>query len=104
MEWLLIIPWAVLLYFQNMAFSWASRSRNSGDPKWHLKAARFSNGIWFFSQSLMFSQFLLAWQQDAWYRLLVLWIVYTETTARGSVGGMIRLLKRESGKQRVGAR
>ena len=48
-EWLMIIPWAVLLYFQNMAFSWSSRSRNSGDPKWHRKAARFSNGIWFFS-------------------------------------------------------
>ena len=104
MAWLLIFPWIVLLYLQNMAFTWSSRSRNSGDMNWHRKAAWCSNGIWFFSQSLMFTQFLFAWEQEAWWRLGVLWIAYVLATTEGSVAGMVQLLRRESGKQQVGAR
>ncbi len=103
-QWLMVLPWCVLLYFQNMAFSWSSRSRNSGDPAWHRKAAWFSNGIWFFSQGLMITQFIETLKTGEWWRLAVLGVLYTLFTTEGSVAGMKQLLKRESGKRQVGAR
>lgn len=34
--------------FQNMVFTFVSRARQSGDPKRHVVASIFSNGVWFF--------------------------------------------------------
>ena len=104
MGWLILIPWAGLMFLQNMAFTWSSRSRNSGDVNWHRKASWASNGIWFFSQSLMLAQFIEALNTGSFWKIAVLGAVYTVCTTEGSVFGMRQLLKRESGKQRVGAR
>ncbi len=51
MEMLWLIPLLVVVSFiQNMAFTWTSRSRNSGDPAYHRFAAWSSNGVWFLAQ------------------------------------------------------
>lgn len=101
--WVLLPAWVVLLFFQNIFFTWSSRSRNSGDVRWHRKAAYCSNSVWFFSQSLMLAQFIDALAKAEFWRLLLLGTIYTLATTEGSVTGMKKLLRRETGKQRVGA-
>ena len=103
MGWALLPAWVVLLFFQSMAFAWSSRSRNSGDVRWHRKAAYCSNSVWFFSQSLMLTQFISALAKAEWWRLILLGTIYTLATTEGSVTGMKKLLRREKGSQRVGA-
>lgn len=97
---------AVCAFFQNMAFTWVSRSRNSGDPYYHRKAAYCSNGIWFVTHFLVLRQVWEVLEDDissGWWKLLILGIVYAIATAEGSVLMMKRLLKSESGSRRVGA-
>lgn len=94
----------VVAFIQNMAFTWVSRSRNSGDPGYHRYAAWCSNGIWFAANVLIWRQVWSAIETGEWWRLAVAGVVYVIATSEGSVLMMRILLKTEKGKQRVGAR
>lgn len=100
----------IIGFIQNMAFTFSSRSRNSGDPAHHAKAALLSNGIWFACHILIWSQIwntLTAndgWNAQTIIKLSIVGIVYVVSTTMGSVYQMKRMLKSEEGKRRVGAR
>lgn len=100
--WLAIL--AVVAFFQNMAFTWVSRSRNSGDPHYHRYAAWCSNGIWLLCFLMIWSKVWEAFESTNYIEMVPLFIVYILATAEGSVFMMKILLKREKGKQQVGAR
>ena len=104
MEWMLLIPLAGVAFIQNMAFTASSRSRNSGDPSWHFKAAIFSNGIWFITTILITKQLWTTLVTGNWPLIVATGVVYVIATTWGSVTMMKILLKRESGKQKVGAK
>ncbi|HUX79509.1 MAG TPA: hypothetical protein VMW10_07205 [Alphaproteobacteria bacterium] len=91
-------------FVQNMAFTWSSRSRNSGDPAYHRFAAWASNGIYMICYCTVLNQLLPALVNKEWWKVIVTMIVYTLATAEGSVLMMKLLLKKEKGKHRVGAR
>jgi len=95
---------ALVSFVQNMAFTWTSRSRNSGDPTYHRYAAFCSNGIWFICQVLIIKSVWSAVLNGQWWFIFAAGIVYTLATAEGSVLMMRVLLKKEKGKHRVGAR
>ena len=90
-------------FIQNMAFTFSSRSRNSGDPIYHLKAAMISNGVWFLCHILIWSQIWKSMTTGCWPDLVILGAVYTASTTLGSVYQMKRMIKREKGEKRVGA-
>lgn len=93
-----------LAFVQNMAFTWVSRSRNSGDPNYHRRAAWCSNTVWFLTNSLMFSIMTpIINGERGWGWLIPTFFVYGLATAEGSVFMMKRLLKTETGKRKVGA-
>lgn len=105
---------ACVSFVQNMAFTWTSRSRNSGDPEYHRYASWCSNGIWFMTNMFMLS---LVWEpieNGEIGTLLVAGIVYVLSTTEGSVLMMKTLLGRvhlpflsrltEKGNKRVGSR
>jgi hypothetical protein len=94
-----LIPFAILSYIQNMAFTWSSRSRQSNDPAYHRKASWASNGVYYITNALL--TFYIV-KTQLWWMLLVQGIVYTLTTAEGSVHMMKVLLKKEAGKRKVG--
>jgi hypothetical protein len=94
---------AIAAFVQNMAFTWVSRSRNSGDPSYHRYAAIASNGIWFVTQVLLVSSLWPALTQGDWWKIAVTAIVYVAATTEGSVLMMKILLKTEVGKRKVGA-
>lgn len=95
---------AGLAFIQNMAFTWSSRSRNSGDPSYHRRASWASNGIWFITNGLMFSILTPIMKgQEGWGWLVVAGAVYVVSTSEGSVYMMRRLLKTEQGKRKVGS-
>lgn len=100
--------WAVfglmaVAFVQNMAFTWSSRSRASGDPNYHRYAAVFSNSIWFVCQVLIMREIWEPIQQGDWRAVAIAGIAYTIATSEGSVFMMRLLLRREKGKQRVGS-
>jgi hypothetical protein len=99
-----IIVLMVVAFVQNMAFTWVSRSRNSGDPSHHRYAAYCSNGIWFITNILIWKQVWNAIESGNMWYLVAAGIAYTIATSEGSVFMMKRLLKTETGKRRVGAR
>lgn len=93
----------VVAYVQNMAFTWVSRSRNSGDPSYHRYAAICSNGIWFVTNILISMQVWEVLKTGEWWQLVVVGFVYIVATTEGSVRMMKILLKTETGKRKVGA-
>jgi hypothetical protein len=93
----------VVGFVQNMAFTWVSRSRNSGDPSYHRKAAVCSNGIWFVTQLFILSTLLPALTAGEWWKVGLTMLVYIVATTEGSVYMMKVLLKKETGKRKVGA-
>jgi hypothetical protein len=110
MEWLQFLQHTlelsilgVVSFFQNMVFTWSSRSRNSGDPDYHRRAAWCSNGIWFVCQVLIVKHIWEAIKLGQWWYVILAGLVYTICTAEGSVTMMKVLLRKEKGKQRVGA-
>ena len=94
---------AVVAFIQNMAFTWVSRSRNSGDPLYHRWAALTSNGVWFITTLLIWNQIWVALTTGDWWRIVATGLVYIVATTEGSVMMMRILLKTESGKRKVGA-
>ena len=95
---------AVVAFIQNMAFTWVSRSRNSGDPNYHRWAAIASNGIWFITTLLIWNQLWTALTTGDWFKIILTGAVYVIATTEGSVLMMKILLKKETGKKQVGAR
>lgn len=110
-NWVTALPfWALLLilipvvFIQNMAFTWVSRSRNGGDVGYHRYASWCSNGVWFVTQILFLSSLLPNLMAGVWWKVIIVGIVYTASTTEGSCYMMTRLLKSETGKRQVGAR
>ena len=98
---------ALVGFVQNMAFTWSSRSRNSGDYRYHRYAAWTSNGVWFLTQLFLFRS---AWDYllngGSWFLVGVTGLVYTIATTEGSVFMMWWLLKSnfEKGARGIGAK
>ncbi len=100
---LTLLAFAVLLFFQNAAFTWSSRSRNSGDPSYHRKAAWASNGVYWIC-NLILTLIVVEWQHKP-LLLAASGLAYVISTTEGSVMMMMKvLIKREKGKRMVGAR
>lgn len=99
--WLAVL--GVASFLQNAMFTWTSRSRNSGDPNYHRRAALCSNGIWFACHILVWKHVWGAFESGNIYQLIPVALVYVVATTEGSVMMMRFLLKRETGDRRVGA-
>jgi len=82
---------AVFGFLQNMAFTWTSRSRNSGDPSYHRYAAWCSNGIWLVTNLTALNMLLDPIKNGDYLTALPAGIVYVLATTEGSVY-MMRLL------------
>ena len=93
----------ILVSMQQFSHTWSSRSRNSGDPKHHLLAAVFSNGIWIVSWTFITGKLFETYTSGSILGFIPFAVVYTATASWASAGGMSYLLKRESGSRRVGA-
>lgn len=100
---LLVVGFGVLAFIQNMAFTWVSRSRNSGDPNYHRWAALCSNAVWFLTNALLTSQLMRSLATGSYWQIAIVFLVYVISTTEGSVLMMKILLSREQGKRRVGA-
>ena len=99
-SWLL---WAVVLFFQNISFTYVSRARNSGSLLRHVKAALFSNGIWIFSSMMMLGP-LFAYLTGAHglAAQAATGVLYTVSTVSGGIFAHFWALKTEKGKNAVG--
>lgn len=94
---------AVTAFVQNMAFTWTSRSRNSGDPNYYRWTALCSNGIWLICQLFVLKQVWQVFETGEWWRLVIVGVIYVIATTEGSVLMMKILIKKEDGKRKVGA-
>lgn len=94
---------AVVAFIQNMAFTAVSRSRNSADVSYHRRCAWASNGVWFVTQVTIFGILFQAATTGSFVKLLLVGAVYVAATTEGSCYMMGRMLKRETGKRKVGA-
>jgi hypothetical protein len=97
--------WTFLLlapvsFVQNMAFTASSRSRNSGNPGYHYWIAMVSNGVWFLTS---FFFILPNMQETPLFQKAMTMIVYIVSTSYGSSLMMEIMLKKETGKNKVGA-
>ncbi len=98
-----MLLWFVLLIFQNAAFTWVGRARNSGSMSYHAIASVFSNSVWFVSQ-YFFISFMVKPDMPL-KEFLTIAVIYTAGTVIGSVAmHAISLKFLESGKRAVGAR
>ena len=94
----------LFLLLQNFAHTWSSRSRNSGNAKWHFLAAIFSNGVWFVSQVYMFSLVWKPFMEGSHDQVILIGAWYILVTSLGSSLGMKVVMALEKGSRRVGAR
>jgi hypothetical protein len=99
----MLLALAAVAFVQNMAFTWVSRSRNSGDPQYHRWAAVCSNGVWFATQLILWNQIWAFVTAGGWLKLALTGVVYVAATTEGSVLMMKILIRRETGKRKVGA-
>ena len=96
--------WALVLIIQNFAFTFVSRARNSGSIKRHMIASVGSNGVWFLSQTIIFSQMFKIMKGDYGLMMAVfVGVYYTIWTMAGSLIAHYHALRNEKGKARVGA-
>lgn len=99
--WLL---WPVFLLWQNYAFTFVSRARNSGSLQRHLVAALQSNGVWFLQTIFVFTAFQNIMSGNyGWPLLVIAAAYYTLFTVLGSLYAHYRALKKEKGMSAVGA-
>jgi ABC-type spermidine/putrescine transport system permease subunit I len=101
---LLLLFMAVVAFVQNMAFTAVSRSRNAGDVGFHRRCSWASNGVWFFTQVLLFNVLWSSLTTGALWKIAVVGVVYVFATTEGSCLMMAKMLKIETGKRQVGAR
>lgn len=96
--------WAVMLVWQNYAFTFVSRARNSGSLSLHMKAAAQSNGVWFIQSLFVYSAFLkIITGEYGLFKAFVAGVFYMLFTMSGSFIAHMRALKKESGLNAVGA-
>ncbi len=97
------ILWAFVLVAQNFAFTFVSRARNSGSLKRHMVASVFSNGVWFVSQIIIFSQMfaIITGKYGVGLAMLTA-LYYTAFTMLGSLAAHYYSLRSEKGTSRVG--
>lgn len=75
----------VVAVIQNMAFTLVSRSRNSGNPARHFRAAIGSNGIWFFcNYFILFPEMMEVIEKGDILLKVVYMAVYVVATTLGS--------------------
>jgi hypothetical protein len=84
----------VLGYFQNMAFTWSSRTRNQNDPDEHRKAAWCSNGVWYIMQVTIWGTMWAALTKGNFFIVGLTGLVYVISTTEGSVHMMKILIKK----------
>lgn len=98
------VLWAVVLVFQNFAFTYVSRARNSGSLMRHMKAGFFSNGVWFASQTIILSKLMeyISGKHGIWFAVGT-GLYYTAFTLTGSVLAHYSSMQSEKGKAAVGA-
>ncbi len=98
------ILWGFILIAQNFAFTFVSRARNSGSLRRHLIASVFSNGIWFLSQTFIFSRmFAMMTGKFGHWQAIGTGAYYTAFTILGSLAAHHFALKTEKGKAAVGS-
>lgn len=98
------ILWAAILVFQNFAFTFVSRARNSGSVLRHLKAGFLSNAVWFASQAIMLGEmFGYITGKHGMPIAFATGAFYTAFTLAGSVLAHYFALQTETGKSAVGA-
>lgn len=102
-----------IAFIQNMAFTWVSRSRQSGNPRKHAIAAIFSNSIWFVCNFfILFPEILRAVAEGNLWDRLILMVIYVAATVSGSVVMMkinlghwyVPFLTEKKDKDKVGGR
>jgi hypothetical protein len=97
------LAWAVVLFFQNISFTYVSRARSSGSLVRHLKASIFSNGIWIFSNMLMLGpMFEYLTGKHGVSEQILSGAVYTVSCVSGSLFAHFLAMKTEKGKNAVG--
>jgi hypothetical protein len=96
--------WAVALIFQNFAFTFTSRARNSGSLKRHIIAAIFSNLIFLIQFAFMTGKDADAIMHGSQGHVAqaALFLFYTLFTVIGSVAAHYFSLMTEKGKGAVG--
>ena len=98
------LSWPVTLLWQNYAFTYVSRARNSGSLKRHAIAALQSNGVWFLQTLFAFTAFQnIMSGKYGWGLTAAAVIMYTVFTMIGSLYAHYRALKKESGMGAVGS-
>lgn len=98
------LVWAVFLVWQNYAFTFVSRARNSGSLKRHMVAALQSNGVWFLQTLFVFSAFKNILEGKYGLGMTAFAVLYyTAFTMAGSIYAHFRALKKEAGMAAVGA-
>lgn len=98
------LTWAVFLVWQNYAFTFVSRARNSASLRRHMIAALQSNGVWFVQTIFVFTAFksIVEGRYGIGMSLFAVFY-YTVFTMAGSLYAHHRALKNEKGKNAVGA-
>ena len=80
-----LILLGIVAFIQNMMFTWASRSRNSGSPGYHFFAALGSNSTWFICNFfLILPKMLDVFKNGNFNDQLVVMLVYVICTSLGS--------------------
>lgn len=98
------LTWAVFLVWQNYAFTYVSRARNSASLKSHVAAALQSNGVWFLQTLFVFGAFKNILEGKFGIGMTACAVLYyTAFTMTGSIYAHYRRLKKESGATAVGA-
>ena len=119
-----LLALTIASFMQNMAFTWVSRSRQSGDADYHRYAAWCSNAVWLLAQTFiaaniytpitnMVQQNSLDIQEIS--KIFFTFLIYAISTTEGSVLMMKALLGKiklpfvgkyliEKGKRQVGKR
>lgn len=98
------ITWPITLIWQNYAFTYVSRARNSGSLKRHAVATLQSNGVWFLQTIFVFTAFQNIMSGHYGWRLTAASVLmYTAFTMLGSIYAHYRALKKEKGMGAVGA-
>lgn len=98
--WLL---WMLVLFLQNVSFTYTSRARSSGSLTRHLKASIFSNGIWIGSQMILLGPLFDYLTGKHGHALqLAAGTVYTVACVGGSLFAHYLAMKTEKGKNAVG--
>ena len=101
--YLLLPILAFVVFGQNVALTWMSRSRVSGDVEYHRWAAYAYNGAWFVSQVLIMGTLFRMLTQGDPLKIVLTGIVYMIASTEGSCAAMHSLIKYEKGLRRVGS-